>query len=80
MTPSQEGAGMDDQTKQLHTAAKRIAAWMDYLMQANPGLERMCQSVITPDEDGVAVTTPVSLQQDYDALMAALKAVEGKRE
>lgn len=57
----------------LHAAAKEMANWMDYLMRANPDLERMCRAEIRHDGTGIVGTEPRSFRQDYDALMEALK-------
>lgn len=57
---------------QLREAAKNMADWMKYLLDANPDLGRMCRSYIRHGDDGIVTTRPASVQADYDALVAAL--------
>lgn len=64
---------MTPNTKQLHATATEVAKWMEYLLDANPGLGRMCRSDIRFSDDGVAATEARSMQSDYDALMEALE-------
>lgn len=67
--------------EQLMASAKNVADWMKYLLDANPGLGRMCRSSVSNDGGDLSATQPVSMQSDYDALIQAMRVamVEGKK-